>query len=78
MWVPETVSFCISPPARGVCLQEMEMLRDQVEFLTEENGKLAGHQNPLQKIHYVIRLKKVRARALPGHLLSFKRATVLR
>ncbi|XP_013368827.1 PREDICTED: kinesin-like protein KIF15 isoform X3 [Chinchilla lanigera] len=39
-------------------LQEMEMLRGQVEFLTEENGKLAGHQNLQQKIHYVIRLKK--------------------
>ncbi|XP_023556410.1 kinesin-like protein KIF15 [Octodon degus] len=38
--------------------QEMEMLKGQVEFLTEENGKLAGHQNLQQKIHYVIRLKK--------------------
>ncbi|XP_066207219.1 kinesin-like protein KIF15 isoform X1 [Saccopteryx leptura] len=38
--------------------QEIEMLRKQVEYLAEENGKLVGHQNPNQKIHYVVRLKK--------------------
>ncbi|KAM5291962.1 kinesin-like protein KIF15 [Ctenodactylus gundi] len=41
--------------------QEMEMLRSRVEFLSEENGKLAGHRNLHQKIHYVVRLKKVSA-----------------
>ncbi|CAK6435807.1 unnamed protein product [Pipistrellus nathusii] len=43
-------------------LQEMEMLRKQVEFLAEENGKLLGHQNPNQKIHYVVRLKRENVR----------------
>ncbi|KAM8758534.1 kinesin-like protein KIF15 isoform 2-T2 [Rhynchonycteris naso] len=42
--------------------QEIEMLRRQVECLTEENGKLVGHQNPNQKIHYVVRLKKENVR----------------
>ncbi|XP_072009516.1 kinesin-like protein KIF15 [Engystomops pustulosus] len=39
-------------------LQESEMLRKQVECLVEENGKLLGHQNPQQKIHYLVKLKK--------------------
>uniref|UniRef100_A0A3Q2HXE7 Kinesin-like protein KIF15 n=1 Tax=Equus caballus TaxID=9796 RepID=A0A3Q2HXE7_HORSE len=43
-------------------LQEMEMLRKQVEYLAEENGKLVGHQNIHQKIHYVVRLKKENVR----------------
>ncbi|XP_006765148.1 PREDICTED: kinesin-like protein KIF15 isoform X1 [Myotis davidii] len=43
-------------------LQEMEMLRKQVECLAEENGKLLGHQNPNQKIHYVVRLKRENVR----------------
>nr|KAF6474599.1 kinesin family member 15 [Rousettus aegyptiacus] len=43
-------------------IQEMEMLRKQVERLAEENGKLVGHQNPNQKIHYVVRLKKENVR----------------
>ena len=38
------------------------MLRQQVECLAEENGKLVGHQNPNQKIHYVMRLKKENVR----------------
>lgn len=38
------------------------MLRKQVEFLAEENGKLLGHQNPNQKIHYVVRLKRENVR----------------
>lgn len=42
--------------------QEMEMLRKQVECLAEENGKLLGHQNPNQKIHYVVRLKRENVR----------------
>ena len=41
-----------------IYLQEMEMLRKQVECLAEENGKLVGHQNLHQKIQYVVRLKK--------------------
>ncbi|KAG8521512.1 Kinesin-like protein KIF15, partial [Galemys pyrenaicus] len=42
--------------------QEMEALRKQVEYLAEENGKLVGHQNLHQKIHYVVRLKKENVR----------------
>lgn len=34
------------------------MLRKQVEFLAEENGKLLGHQNLNQKIQYLVKLKK--------------------
>lgn len=45
-----------------ICLQEMEMLRKQVECLAEENGKLVGHQNLHQKIQYVVRLKKENVR----------------
>uniref|UniRef100_A0A8C2GED5 Kinesin family member 15 n=1 Tax=Cyprinus carpio TaxID=7962 RepID=A0A8C2GED5_CYPCA len=39
-------------------LQEIEVLRKQVDHLTEENGKLLGHQNPKQKIEYLVKLKK--------------------
>ncbi|TRY85885.1 hypothetical protein DNTS_011911 [Danionella cerebrum] len=38
--------------------QEVEVLRKQVDLLTEENGKLLGHQNPKQKIEYLVKLKK--------------------
>ncbi|XP_053324225.1 kinesin-like protein KIF15 isoform X2 [Spea bombifrons] len=37
---------------------ELDMLRKQVAFLAEENGKLVGHQNPNQKIQYLVKLKK--------------------
>ncbi|RXM28210.1 Kinesin-like protein KIF15-A [Acipenser ruthenus] len=39
-------------------LKELEVLRKQVMFLTEENGKLVGHQNLNQKIQYLMELKK--------------------
>lgn len=39
-------------------LKELEVLRKQVIFLTEENGKLVGHQNLNQKIQYLMELKK--------------------
>ncbi|XP_056376563.1 kinesin-like protein KIF15 isoform X2 [Hyla sarda] len=39
-------------------LQESEMLRKQISCLVEENGKLLGHQNPQQKIQYIVKLKK--------------------
>ncbi|KAM3929381.1 kinesin-like protein KIF15 [Leptodactylus fuscus] len=39
-------------------LQESEMLRKQIACLVEENGKLLGHQNPQQKIQYLVKLKK--------------------
>ncbi|KAG9476015.1 hypothetical protein GDO78_002862 [Eleutherodactylus coqui] len=39
-------------------LQESELLRKQIACLVEENGKLLGHQNPQQKIHYLVKLKK--------------------
>uniref|UniRef100_A0A8C2GEE4 Kinesin-like protein n=1 Tax=Cyprinus carpio TaxID=7962 RepID=A0A8C2GEE4_CYPCA len=39
-------------------LTEIEVLRKQVDHLTEENGKLLGHQNPKQKIEYLVKLKK--------------------
>ncbi|XP_073688480.1 kinesin-like protein KIF15 [Garra rufa] len=38
--------------------KEIEVLRKQVDHLTEENGKLLGHQNPKQKIEYLVKLKK--------------------
>ncbi|KAA0724089.1 Kinesin-like protein KIF15-A [Triplophysa tibetana] len=38
--------------------QEVEVLRKQVDHLAEENGKLLGHQNPKQKIEYLVKLKK--------------------
>ncbi|NP_001081543.1 kinesin-like protein KIF15-A [Xenopus laevis] len=37
---------------------ELDMLRKQVLFLAEENGKILGHQNPNQKIQYLVKLKK--------------------
>lgn len=39
-------------------LQESELLRKQIAYLVEENGKLLGHQNPQQKIQYLVKLKK--------------------
>ncbi|KAM9308217.1 kinesin-like protein KIF15 [Gastrophryne carolinensis] len=39
-------------------IQESEMLRKQIASLVEENGKLLGHQNPQQKIQYLVKLKK--------------------
>lgn len=39
-------------------MQEVEVLRKQVDHLAEENGKLLGHQNPKQKIEYLVKLKK--------------------
>ncbi|CAN2389652.1 microtubule motor activity, partial [Pristimantis euphronides] len=39
-------------------LQESESLRKQIVCLVEENGKLLGHQNPQQKIQYLVKLKK--------------------
>ncbi|KAG8442830.1 hypothetical protein GDO86_011586, partial [Hymenochirus boettgeri] len=39
-------------------LQELDLLRKQVSFLAEENGKILGHQNPHQKIQYLVKLKK--------------------
>ncbi|XP_076841780.1 kinesin-like protein KIF15 isoform X2 [Brachyhypopomus gauderio] len=39
-------------------VQEVEVLRKQVDHLAEENGKLLGHQNHRQKIEYMVRLKK--------------------
>ncbi|KAE8596956.1 hypothetical protein XENTR_v10016296 [Xenopus tropicalis] len=38
--------------------QELDMLRKQISFLAEENGKILGHQNPNQKIQYLVKLKK--------------------
>lgn len=39
-------------------LQEIKLLRKQVDSLAEENGKLLGHQNLNQKIQYLVKLKK--------------------
>ncbi|XP_040287817.1 kinesin-like protein KIF15 [Bufo bufo] len=39
-------------------LQESELLRRQIASLVEENGKLLGHQNPQQKIQYLVKLKR--------------------
>ncbi|XP_068092421.1 kinesin-like protein KIF15 [Hyperolius riggenbachi] len=39
-------------------LQELKLLRKQIASLVEENGKLLGHQNPQQKIQYIVKLKK--------------------
>ncbi|MCI4376907.1 hypothetical protein PGIGA_G00193830 [Pangasianodon gigas] len=39
-------------------LQDVEVLRKQVDDLAEENGKLLGHQNHKQKIEYMVKLKK--------------------
>lgn len=43
-------------------LQEIELLRKQVDSLAEENGKLLGHQNLNQKIQYLVKLKKDNAK----------------
>lgn len=39
-------------------LQEVEVLRKQVNHLSEENGKLVGHKNHKQRIEYLVKLKK--------------------
>uniref|UniRef100_A0A8C7CQU6 Kinesin family member 15 n=1 Tax=Oncorhynchus kisutch TaxID=8019 RepID=A0A8C7CQU6_ONCKI len=39
-------------------LQEVEVLRKQVDHLSEENGKLVGHKNHKQRIEYLVKLKK--------------------
>lgn len=46
--------------------------------MTEENGKLVGHQNHRQKIEYLVKLKKENTKMQEvgwvlstGHLLSF-------
>ncbi|XP_054847362.1 kinesin-like protein KIF15 [Eublepharis macularius] len=44
--------------------KEMSLLKKQVEFLAEENGKLVGHQNLNQKIQYLVKLKKDHARLM--------------
>ncbi|KFQ18354.1 PREDICTED: kinesin-like protein KIF15, partial [Merops nubicus] len=38
--------------------KEVDLLRKQVDFLAEENGKLIGHQNLNQRIQYLVKLKK--------------------
>lgn len=43
-------------------LQEIELLKKQVDSLAEENGKLLGHQNLNQKIQYLVKLKKDNAK----------------
>ncbi|KAK0143351.1 Kinesin-like protein KIF15-A [Merluccius polli] len=43
-------------------LNEVEVLRKQVDLLSEENGKLVGHKNHKQKIEYVVKLKKDNAK----------------
>ncbi|XP_066483811.1 kinesin-like protein KIF15 [Tiliqua scincoides] len=44
--------------------KEMSLLRKQVEYLAEENGKLVGHQNLNQKIQYLVKLKKDHAKLI--------------
>uniref|UniRef100_A0A674E3M4 Kinesin family member 15 n=1 Tax=Salmo trutta TaxID=8032 RepID=A0A674E3M4_SALTR len=39
-------------------LQEVELLRKQIDHLSEENGKLVGHKNHKQRIEYLVKLKK--------------------
>ncbi|XP_028821663.1 kinesin-like protein KIF15 isoform X2 [Denticeps clupeoides] len=59
-------------------LLEMEVLRKQVDHLTEENGKLVGHQNHRQKIEYLVKLKKENTRLqeenekLRSELITFR------
>uniref|UniRef100_UPI00398F1ABE kinesin-like protein KIF15 isoform X3 n=1 Tax=Pristiophorus japonicus TaxID=55135 RepID=UPI00398F1ABE len=43
---------------------EVETLRHQVASLTEENGKLMGHQNLHQKIQHLVKVKKDHVRVL--------------
>ncbi|XP_067857923.1 kinesin-like protein KIF15 [Heptranchias perlo] len=44
--------------------REVETLRKQVTCLTEENGKLVGHQNLQQKIQYLVKVKKENTRLI--------------
>lgn len=39
-------------------LQEVELLRKQIDHLSEENGKLVGHKNHKQRIEYLDKLKE--------------------
>ncbi|XP_034015546.1 kinesin-like protein KIF15-A [Thalassophryne amazonica] len=39
-------------------LYEVDVLRNQVTQLSEENGKLVGHKNHKQRIEYLVKLKK--------------------
>ncbi|KAG7254336.1 hypothetical protein CRUP_033025, partial [Coryphaenoides rupestris] len=39
-------------------LNEVEILRKQVDHLSEENGKLVGHHNHKQRIEYLVKLKR--------------------
>nr|XP_023668340.1 kinesin-like protein KIF15 isoform X1 [Paramormyrops kingsleyae] len=48
----------VSAQQQEKLLQEVEVLRRQVDILSEENGKLVGHQNHRQKIEYLVKLKK--------------------
>uniref|UniRef100_A0A8C7R8L3 Kinesin-like protein n=1 Tax=Oncorhynchus mykiss TaxID=8022 RepID=A0A8C7R8L3_ONCMY len=43
---------------RDVMMNEVEVLRKQVDHLSEENGKLVGHKNHKQRIEYLVKLKK--------------------
>uniref|UniRef100_A0A4W3I8Z5 Kinesin family member 15 n=1 Tax=Callorhinchus milii TaxID=7868 RepID=A0A4W3I8Z5_CALMI len=43
---------------------EIEAIRKQVSSLTEENGKLLGHQNIQQKIQYLVKVKKENSRLI--------------
>uniref|UniRef100_A0A4W3ITI8 Kinesin-like protein n=1 Tax=Callorhinchus milii TaxID=7868 RepID=A0A4W3ITI8_CALMI len=45
-------------------LKEIEAIRKQVSSLTEENGKLLGHQNIQQKIQYLVKVKKENSRLI--------------
>lgn len=56
---------------KGGILQEVEVLRRQVDILSEENGKLVGHQNHRQKIEYLVKLKKDNTKLM--EVLSFRR-----
>uniref|UniRef100_A0A6Q2WWH7 Kinesin-like protein n=1 Tax=Esox lucius TaxID=8010 RepID=A0A6Q2WWH7_ESOLU len=47
-----------SETGSNVSLQEVEVLRKQVDHLSEENGKLVGHKNHKQRIEYLVKLKK--------------------
>lgn len=44
--------------------QEVEVLRKQVDHLSEENGKLVGHKNHKQRIEYMVKIKKENSRLL--------------
>uniref|UniRef100_A0A8C5B731 Kinesin-like protein n=1 Tax=Gadus morhua TaxID=8049 RepID=A0A8C5B731_GADMO len=79
---------CISRPGLGdfsfltLCpTQEVEVLRKQVDHLSEENGKLVGHKNHKQRIEYLVKLKKENSKLQEVrticHLLKFIAQNVL-